>query len=100
MKAQVMKIQPCSSKVLKSLLEKGTNFKGKKRACYECGKIDHFITNCPNKNDQEGKKKFKKDKFKKGEKGKGYNKKKKYGQALELQWREFKLTREGATILW
>jgi hypothetical protein len=68
----------------------GTNFKGKerkgkKRACYECGKISHFITNCPNKNVQEGKKKFKKDKFKKGEKGKGYNKKKKYGQALELQ---------------
>jgi hypothetical protein len=37
-----------------------------------------FIADCPNKKEQEGKKDFMKDKFKKGEKSKGYFKKK-YG---------------------
>jgi hypothetical protein len=55
--------------------------KGKKRACYECGKSGHFIADCPNKKDQEGKKEYKKDKYNKGEKSKGHYKKKKYGQA-------------------
>jgi hypothetical protein len=54
--------------------------KGKKRACYECGQTGHFIVDCPNKKEQEAKKDYKKDKFKKGGKIKGYFKKK-YGQA-------------------
>jgi hypothetical protein len=54
--------------------------KGKKRACYECGKTGHFIADCPNKKDQEGME-YKKDKYNKGEKSKGQYKKKKYGQA-------------------
>jgi hypothetical protein len=54
--------------------------KGKKRACYECGKTGHFISYCPNKKDQEGKE-YKKDMYNKGEKSKGHYKKKKYGQA-------------------
>jgi hypothetical protein len=53
---------------------------GKKRACYECGKTGHFIADCPNKKDQEGKKEYKKDKYNKGEKSKGHYKKKKRGQ--------------------
>jgi hypothetical protein len=57
------------------------NEKGKKRACYECGQTGHFIADCPNKKEQEAKKEYKKDKFKKGGKNKGYFKKKKYGQA-------------------
>jgi hypothetical protein len=40
--------------------------KGKKRACYECGQTGHFIVDCPNKKEQEAKKEYKKDKFKKG----------------------------------
>jgi hypothetical protein len=39
--------------------------KGMKSACYECGKTGHFIADCPNKKDQESKKEYKKDKFKK-----------------------------------
>jgi hypothetical protein len=55
--------------------------KGKKRACYQCGKIVHIIVDCPNKKDQEGQMEYKKDKYNKGEKSKGHYKKKKYGQA-------------------
>ena len=46
-----------------------------------CGKTSHFIAECPNKKDQEGKKEYKMDKFKKEGKSKGYYKNKKYGQA-------------------
>jgi hypothetical protein len=53
--------------------------KGIKRASYECGQTGHFIADCPSKKEQEVKD-FKKDKFNKGGKSKGYFKKK-YGQA-------------------
>jgi hypothetical protein len=76
-----MKMRPCSSKVLRNLLEDVTYFKGNERGCYECGKTGHFIADCPNKKDQKGKKEYKKDKFKKGEKTNNYYMKKKYGQA-------------------
>ena len=56
------------------------SIKGKERRG-QCGQTDHFIADCPNKKEQEAKKDFKKDKYKKGGKSKGYFKKKKYGQA-------------------
>jgi hypothetical protein len=70
-------------KTFKKFVRKNDKFqrKRKKRACYECGQTDHFIADCPNKKEQEAKKEYKKDKFKKGSKTKGYFKKKKYGQA-------------------
>jgi hypothetical protein len=70
-------------KTFKKFVRKNDKYqrKGKKRACYECGQTGHSIADCPNKKEQEVKKDFKKDKFKKGGKSKGYFKKKKYGQA-------------------
>jgi hypothetical protein len=70
-------------KTFKKFVRKNDKFqrKGKKRACYECGQTGYFIADCPNKKEQEAKKEYKKDKFKKRGKNKGYFKKKKYGQA-------------------
>jgi hypothetical protein len=70
-------------KTFKKFVRKNDKYqrKGKKMACYECGQTSHFIADCPNKKEQETKKEYKKDKFKKGGKNKGYFKKKKYGQA-------------------
>jgi hypothetical protein len=70
-------------KTFKKFVRKNDKYqsKGKKRACYECGQTGHFIADCPTKKEQEAKKEYKKDKFKKGGKNKGYFKKKKYGQA-------------------
>jgi hypothetical protein len=70
-------------KTFKKFVRKNDKFqrKGKKRACYEYGQTGHFIADCPNKKEQEAKKEYKKDKFKKGGKNKGYFKKKKYSQA-------------------
>lgn len=44
-------------KSFKKFVRKGDIFqwKGKKRACYECGQTGHFIADCPNKKDLEGK---------------------------------------------
>src|SRR6266498_3100221 len=54
--------------------------RNKKRQCYECGEIGHYIANCPIKKN-EGKKEWKKDKYKKDDKSKGYKKKKYQGHA-------------------
>jgi hypothetical protein len=87
LRAQVMifmKRQICSSTRSKSMPKEATNFKGrkgKKRACNECGKSGHFIADCRDKKDQEGKEEYKKDKYNKGEKSKVHYKKKKCGQA-------------------
>ena len=54
-------------KTFKKFVQKNDKFrrKGKKRAWYECGQTSDFIMDYPNKKEQ-GKKDFKKDKFKKG----------------------------------
>ena len=54
--------------------------RNKKRPCYECGEIGHFIAECPKKKN-EGKKEWRKDKYKKEDKNKGYKKKKYHGHA-------------------
>src|SRR6266498_1029371 len=54
--------------------------RNKKRPCYECGEIGHFIAECPKKKN-EGKKEWRKDKYKKEDKNKGYKKKKYHGYA-------------------
>ena len=61
-------------KTFKKFVRKNDKYqrKGKKRACYECGQTDHFIADCPNKKEQDAKKDYKRDKLKKGGKGKGY----------------------------
>src|SRR6266498_1174691 len=53
--------------------------RNKKRPCYECGEIGHFIAECPKKKN-EGKKEWRKDKYKKEDKNKGYKKKKYHGR--------------------
>jgi hypothetical protein len=69
-------------KTCKKFVRKNDKYqrRGKKRACYECGQTGHFIADCLNKKEQEAKKDYKKYKFKKIGKNKGYFKKK-YGQA-------------------
>src|SRR5438128_1390009 len=52
--------------------------RNKKRQCYECGEVGHYIADCPNKKN-EGKKEWKKDKYKKNDKSEGYKKKKYQG---------------------
>src|SRR5436190_10765358 len=49
--------------------------RNKKRQCYECGEIGHYIADCPTKKNK-GKKEWRKDKYKKDDKSKGYKKKK------------------------
>src|SRR6266540_1881502 len=41
--------------------------RNKKRQCYECGEVGHYIADCPNKKD-EGKKEWRKEKYKKDDK--------------------------------
>ena len=44
--------------------------RNKTRQCYECGEVGYYIADCPNKKN-EGKKEWKKDKYKKDDKYKG-----------------------------
>src|SRR6266508_535502 len=54
--------------------------RNKKRQCYECGEVGHYIADCPNKKN-ESKKEWKKDQSKKDDKYKGYKKKRYQGHA-------------------
>src|SRR6266542_2932965 len=45
--------------------------RNKKRQCYECGEIGHYIVDCPTKKN-EGKEEWRKDKYKKDDQNKGY----------------------------
>src|SRR6266542_4300222 len=54
--------------------------RNKKRQCYECGEIGHYIADCPTKKNK-GKKEWRKDKYKQEDKNKGYKKKKYHGHA-------------------
>src|SRR5438128_6240856 len=65
-------------KSFKKVMRGGNKYKkskrNKKRQCYECGEGGHYIAEFPNKKN-EGKKEWKKDKYKKDDKYKGYKKK-------------------------
>src|SRR5438132_9407282 len=54
--------------------------RNKKRQCYEYGEVGHYIADFPNKKN-EGKKEWKKGKYKKDDKSKGYKKKRYQGHA-------------------
>ncbi|KAJ1253494.1 hypothetical protein BS78_K248900 [Paspalum vaginatum] len=68
------------NKSFRKMVSSGDKYhrKGKKRPCYNCGKLEHFIAEYPSKG-QEGNE-FKKE-YKRGEKSKRYHKKSKSGQA-------------------
>ena len=54
--------------------------RNKKRQCYECGEVGHYIADCPKKKN-DGKKEWRKDKYKKYDKNKEYKKKRYQGHA-------------------
>src|SRR6266498_4645396 len=54
--------------------------RNKKRQCYECGEVGHYIADCPKKKN-DGKKEWRKDKYKKDDKNKEYKKKRYQGHA-------------------
>src|SRR5438105_6683837 len=68
----------------KRIIKGGNNYKksfgdkykkrNKKRQCYECGEVGHYIADCPKKKN-DGKKEWRKDKYKKDDKNKEYKKK-------------------------
>ena len=74
----------------KRIIKGGNNYKksfgdkykkrNKKRQCYECGEVGHYIADCPKKKN-DGKKEWRKDKYKKYDKNKEYKKKRYQGHA-------------------